>query len=90
MPKKRSIIASEDPATVTPPSTRARVKRFALGVREAVGFRKGGIGGTIGEIKRSSGKPPAQITWKAGLIGSKASKKLSAKAKAGFRFKVKF
>ncbi len=90
--KKRTILASEDPSKITPPSIGARARHFSSILRKHIRPRASGIGGTIGRIKRN-GKPPIKIKWKVGSVGSSKSRhygRLRSKSKTGFEFEVKF
>ncbi len=90
--KKRTILMSEDPAQVSPPSLSSKVSSFTSSMRRVIRPRHGGVGGTIAKIDRNP-PPPVTIKWKAGVIKSEAksaSGKTKGKPKSGFQIKVKF
>ena len=90
--KKKTILMSEDPSEVTPPSLSSRVKSFASIPRGVLRPRHGGFGGTIAKIERKT-PPPVKIKWKAGIIKSKAtssSGRTRGKPKRGFEIEIKF
>jgi hypothetical protein len=99
--KKRTILMSEDPSEVTPPSVRTRTREIASSMRRYIRPRGVGFGGTIGKLSRKNGGD-IKAKWKVGIMKGLASKgirgnargpgggRLRGKSGPGFRFKISF